>query len=50
MTRDCITAHIDERQLQTLRDTEATERQLLEQVSNFTNLHGTTALQERLAA
>ena len=50
MTRDCITAHIDEHQLQTLRDTEATERQLLEQVSNFTNLHGTSALRERLAA
>ena len=50
MTRDCITAHIDEHQLQSLRDTEASERQLLEQVSNFTNLHGTSALRERLAA
>jgi len=50
MTRDCITAHIDEHQLQTLRDTEAMEREVLEQVSNFTNLHGTTALRERLAA
>ena len=50
MTRDCITAHIDEHQLQSLRDTEATERQLLEQVSDFTNLHGTSALRERLAA
>ncbi len=49
MTRDCITAHIYEHQLQALRDIEASERQLLEQVSNFTNLHGTTALRERLA-
>ncbi|WP_413325950.1 hypothetical protein [Synechococcus sp. MIT S9503] len=49
MTRDCITAHIDEHQLQIIRDTEASERQLLEQVSNFTNLHGTAALSERLA-
>ncbi len=49
MTRDCITAHINEHQLQSIRDTEASERQLLEQVSNFTNLHGTAALSERLA-
>ena len=49
MTRDCITAHIGEHQLQSIRDTEASERQLLEQVSNFTNLHGTAALSERLA-
>lgn len=50
MTRDCITAHIDEHQLQGLRDTEASERQLLEHVSNFTKRHGTSALRERLAA
>jgi len=49
MTRDCITAHINEHELQTLRQTEAWEREVLEQVSNFTNLHGTTALSERLA-
>ena len=40
---------IDEHQLQTIRDTEESERQLLEQVSNFTNLHGTAAFSERLA-
>ena len=50
MTRDCITPHIDEHQLQTLLETEASERDLLKQVSNFTNLHGTIALRDRLAA
>lgn len=50
MTRDCITPHIDEHQLQTLRETEASERDLLKQVSNFTNLHGSSALRDRLAA
>lgn len=50
MTRDCITAHINEHELQRLRDTEASERDLLEKVSKFTNLHGPDALSERLAA
>ena len=49
MTRDCITAHINEHQLQSIRDTEAMERGVLEQVSNFTNRFGTEALSGRLA-
>ena len=45
MTRDCITAHIDQQQLSAIRATESAERQLLKQVSAFTYANGNKALQ-----
>ena len=50
MTRNCITSHIDEDELDRLRASEEQERESLNEISNFTNLDGTTALRERLAA
>ena len=49
MTRDCITPHIDDYQLQTLQATEEQERALLRQISTFAKRNGEEALRERLS-